>query len=198
VTNVQFTATNKLVETIHNRACELRTQFASAGRDKVRQAMAIKQQIIKQLQALAASGTGPFMLNEAVSNGRVTATIHAADRLACAFESLQLETPNLAAKSIDELKQLSNTLCAKVSYLLEPIALIESDVDACTTQLRSNPPAKEDDQTFYYEIVVRRGGTISLCRYQKQPGDVRQMMPANLTHEVFARVAEDFVAAAGN
>lgn len=160
--------------------------------------MALKQQIVKQLQSFATAGPGPFTLDESVSNGRITATIQAADRLACAFESLQLETPSLAGKSIDELKQLSNNLCAKVSYLLEPIALIESDADTCTTQLRSNPPAQEDDQTFYYEILVRRGGTIALCRYQKQPGDVRQVVPANLTHEVFARVAEDFVAAAGN
>ena len=160
--------------------------------------MSIKQQIVTQLQQFAAAGSGPFQLDEAVSAGRLTATILTADRLACAFESLQLESPLLANKSIDELKQLSTALCAKVSYLLEPIALIETDVDTCSTQLRSSPPAKEDDHTFYYEILVRRGGVIAFCRYQKQPGDVRQTVAANLTHEAFARLASDFVAAVGN
>ncbi len=160
--------------------------------------MAVKQQIMTQLRQFAAAGPGPFQLDEVAGTGRLTATIQTVDQLACAFQSLQLESPQLANKTIDELKQLSGLLCAKLAYLLEPIALIETDVDTCTTQLRSNPPAKEDDQTFYYEILVRRGGTIAFCRYQKQPGDVRQIVAANLTHEVFARLANDLVAAAGS
>jgi hypothetical protein len=159
--------------------------------------MSLKQQVTQQLQGFAAAGSGPFTLDQATKVGRLTASIIAADRLACAFDTLQLESDKLANKSIDDLKQISNRLCAKVSYLLEPIALIETDVDHCTTQLRSNPPAKEDDHTFYYEILVRRGGSITLCRYQKQPGDVRQSVPANLTHEVLGRLAEDFVEAVG-
>jgi hypothetical protein len=159
--------------------------------------MSLKQQITQQLQGFASAGSGPFTLDQTTKAGRLTASIIAADRLACAFEALQLESDKLANKSLDDLKQLSNQLCAKVSYLLEPIALIETDADQCTTQLRSNPPAKEDDHTFYYEILVRRGGSISLCRYQKQPDDVRQAVPANLTHEVLARLADDFVEAVG-
>lgn len=158
--------------------------------------MSVKQQIVRQLQQFAAAGSGPFQLDESFPEGRLTAQIVAVDRLGCALESLALETPKLANKSIADLKALSSQLCAKVSYLLEPIALIESDADTCTTQLRSNPPAKEDDQTFYYEILVRRGGSIALCRYQKMPGDVRQTVGANLTHEVLGRLAADFVEAA--
>jgi hypothetical protein len=159
--------------------------------------MSLKQPITQQLQGFASAGSGPFTLDLQTKAGRLTASIMAADRLACAFEALQLTSDKLANKSLEDLKQLSNKLCAKVSYLLEPIALIETDADTCTTQLRSNPPAKEDDQTFYYEILIRRGGSISLCRYQKQPGDVRQSVPANLTHEVLARLADDFVEAVG-
>jgi hypothetical protein len=157
--------------------------------------MSLKQQVVQQLQQFAASGPGPFQLDLAAPMGRLTANLQAVDRLACAFDGLQFESPKLANKSIDDLKHLSSELCNKVSYLLEPIALIETDVDTCSTQLRSNPPLKEDDQTFYYEILVRRGGSISLCRFQKQPGDVRQTVAANLTHEVLARLAEDFAAA---
>ena len=105
-------------------------------------------------------------------------------------DSLELASDKLAQQSLDELKQRSNRLCAKLSYLLEPIALIESDADTCTTQLRSSPPAQEDDQTFYYEILMRRGGIISLQRYQKQSGDMRQNVPATLTQEVLVRLAD--------
>jgi hypothetical protein len=157
--------------------------------------MSLKQPLLQQFQQFVATGAGPFQLDVPVEGGRLTAAIRTIDRLACVVDSLELASDKLANLSMDELKARSNRLCAKLSYLLEPIALIESDADTCTTQLRSNPPAKEDDQTFYYEILMRRGGTISLCRYQKQPGDVRQNVPATFTHEVLVRLADDFVAA---
>jgi hypothetical protein len=62
-------------------------------------------------------------------------------------------------------------------------------------QLRSSPPQQGDDGTSYYELMVRRGGDITLSRYQKQPGQIRQIVPANVTREVLQRLAEDFVAA---
>ena len=157
--------------------------------------MSLKQPLLQQFQQFVAAGTGPFQLDVPVDGGRLTAAIQAVDRLACVVDALELSSDKLAHQSLDELKDRSHRLCAKLSYLLEPIALIESDADTCTTQLRSNPPAKEDDQTFYYEILMRRGGVISLHRYQKQPGDVRQNVPATLTHEVLVRLADDFVLA---
>jgi hypothetical protein len=159
--------------------------------------MSIKSQIQQALQRFVAAGAGPFALDETAPTGRLTATVLRIDRLACEFDGLRVESPNLAASSLDDLKQRSQALCAKLSYLLEPIALVESDADSCATQLRSSPPAKEDDQSLYYEIVVRRGGSLEFRRYQKSPGDARQPLAATLTHEAFARLCEDLASAAG-
>jgi hypothetical protein len=74
-------------------------------------------------------------------------------------------------------------------------ALVEADADRCSIQLRSNPPQKGDDGTSYYELMVRRGGHITLSRYSKKLGQLRQIVPAHVTREVLGRLADDFVAA---
>jgi hypothetical protein len=159
--------------------------------------MNVKTTLTSELTKLAAGGfpSGPYTLCLDTPAGRLTAELLTVDRLACTLQSLSLDSSKLAGASLEALKQLSGTLSKQLCYLLEPISLVECDADSATVQLRSSPPAKDDDQTSYYEVVAKRGGSITLCRYLKLPGDVRQITPATLTHEVLARLGEDFVAA---
>jgi hypothetical protein len=79
-----------------------------------------------------------------------------------------------------------------VNYLLEPIAPIETDAQGCSVQMRSNPPHKDDNGARYYELLLRRGGSACLSRYEKQAGQPRMRVPAALTHEVIGRLIDDF------
>ncbi len=74
---------------------------------------------------------------------------------------------------------------------------MEVDAEQCIVQLRSNPPQKDDDGTSYYELLVARGGRLSLCRWLKERGQPRRIIPAQVTREVFLRLIADFSAAAG-
>jgi hypothetical protein len=103
-----------------------------------------------------------------------------------------LEAPELARATPFELQAASADLAKRVNYLMEPIAPIELDADGCSVQMRSNPPQKDDNGRRYYELLIRRGGSIALCRYEKQPGQPRVRIPAVLTHEVIGRLVEDF------
>ncbi len=40
--------------------------------------------------------------------------------------------------------------------------------------------------------MLRRGGSIEFCRYEKQPNALRTRVAATLTHEVLGRLVEDF------
>jgi hypothetical protein len=62
-------------------------------------------------------------------------------------------------------------------------------------QLRSNPPQRNDDGSTYYELLVRRGGELSLSRYRKPAGQERQSVSAHLTREALLRLVDDFAAA---
>jgi hypothetical protein len=111
--------------------------------------------------------------------------------------TLGYSTDRLVSSSLDELKAISESLIARLTYLLEPIGIVEVDRDRAAVQLRSSPPQKGEDSTSYYELMVRRGGDVTLSRYQKKAGQIREIAPANVTREVLQRLAEDFVAVVG-
>ena len=148
---------------------------------------------LKRIQAVRGRG----LLQIDCATGRVEADLIAVDAIGCAFQTLAYSSDKLATASLDELKAISQSLTSKLTYLLEPIGLVEADADRCSVQLRSNPPQKGDDGTSYYELMVRRGGDITLSRYSKKSGQLRQIVPANVTREVLGRLADDFVAAVG-
>ena len=158
--------------------------------------MDIKTDIQRELKRIqAVSGKG--LLQVDTDNGRIEADLLAVDAIGCSFLTLAYSTDQLASSSLDELKKISESLIGRLTYLLEPIGVVEVDRDRAAVQLRSSPPQKGDDGTSYYELMVRRGGDVTLSRYQKKPGQIREIVPANVTREVLQRLAEDFVAVVG-
>lgn len=157
--------------------------------------MNLQTKIDQQLTQLAASSADEVSLSIDVENGRLECHLTAIDSMSCSFRLLELQTSRLSGSSVQQLKELSDALSKRLSYLLEPIGVVEADDEQCVVQMRSNPPQRDEDATSYYELLLRSGGTISLCRYTKNRGDVRQTVPAMVTREVLARLANDFVEA---
>ena len=156
--------------------------------------MTIKTDIQRELKRIqAVTGRGLLQVDPE-EGGRIEADLVGVDAIGCAFQTLAYSTDKLAGADLDHLKEISQTLTAKLTYLLEPIGVVEADQDRCAVQLRSSPPKKDEDATSYYELLVRRGGDISLSRYSKKTGQLRQIVPAHITREVLERLAEDFVA----
>jgi len=156
--------------------------------------MSLRPDIERELKRIqAVSGRGLLQVDG--TDGRVEADLLAVDAIGCSFQTLGYSTAKLANAALDELKEISQSLTAKLTYLLEPIGLVEADADRCSIQLRSSPPQKGDDGTSYYELMVRRGGDITLSRYCKKSGQLRLIVPAQVTREVLGRLADDFVAA---
>ncbi len=140
------------------------------------------------------ANAGQVGVSLSVSHGQRVARCEATrcETLAVTFEELALETPELAGATVAQLQAASRDLAARVNYLLEPIAPVETDAQGCSVQMRSNPPAKDDNGWRYYELLLRRGGSAALARYEKQPGQPRVRVPAALTHEVVGRLVDDF------
>ena len=155
--------------------------------------MSIKPDVQRELARIHAQGRGRLEIDTPA--GQLQAEIVAADAIACTFDSFSYKSDQLAGLAIDKLKKLSAALTARLTYLLEPISTVEADAETATVQLRSTPPQKDDDGSSYYELLVRRGGDISLSRYQKRPGQMREIVPAHVTREVLGRLADDFVTA---
>jgi hypothetical protein len=158
--------------------------------------MSLHADIERELHRIQAV-TGRGLLQIDTGSGRLEADLLAVDAVGCALETLAYTTTKLANASLDDLKRISQQLTGKLTYLLEPIGLVEADRDRAAIQLRSSPPKKGEDGTSYYELLIRRGGDVTLSRYQKKPGQIRQIVRANFTREVLVRLADDFVAAVG-
>ncbi len=127
----------------------------------------------------------------------LTCVLTALESLACAFTSLTLRSDALAGAGIERLKAVSSELAKRLTYLLEPISPIETDIDRCIVQMRSLPPKQQNDQIDYFELLVSRSGELSLCRYCRAKGSEREPIPAQVTREVLVRLAGDLAAAAG-
>ena len=57
-------------------------------------------------------------------------------------------------------------------------------------------PQKTPDRTTYYELLVAKRGELTLTRYSRAAGQVREVIPAQVTREVLLRLASDLAAAA--
>ena len=150
---------------------------------------------LNRLGSLSGSTSAPQLLKIDTGGGYLESELTTIDQIACSFDRFSLKTDQLASSTIDELKDIANSLSQQLSYLLESISPIEIDDEACIVQMRSSPPEKDDDGTRYYELVVARG-ELSLLRYCKTPGQPRSIVAANVTREVFERLADGVVAAA--
>ncbi|BBO32362.1 hypothetical protein [Lacipirellula parvula] len=152
--------------------------------------MSLSSQLLAELRNAIGQGSQSFSITAG------TRTIHCraiqCEPFAATIDELTLETAELAGASVAQLQTASQSLAQRVNYLLEPIAPIETDSQGCSVQMRSNPPQRDDNASRYYELLLRRGGSIALCRFEKQPGQPRLRVPAALTHEVIGRLVDDF------
>jgi hypothetical protein len=144
-------------------------------------------------QQLAAYHGTRFGVIAAISQPRqIRCEVVEAPPLAVSFDRLELTTSELANALIAELQAISQELARRITYLLEPIGPIEIDHDSCVIQMRSTPPSQSDVGMCYYELLVRRGGSLSLIRFEKNRGAIRNRLPATVTREVLCRLVDDF------
>lgn len=158
--------------------------------------MTLLEKTRSTLAAWAPFGGGLQTFSVEEGGQRLECDFTGLDAFGCAFVRFELHAEALSSATMDRLQSVSKALSSRLTYLLEPIAPIESDAEKCVIQMRSSPPQRDEQQTSYYELLVRRGGALSLCRWTKAPGDVRQVLPAHVTREVFLRLVGDFSAVA--
>jgi len=133
----------------------------------------------------------PWTMRVARASETLTCAWQALETVGCAFEELNLTTNAWDRADLAELKRISHTLAGRLTYLLEPIQVLEADGQQRLVLLRSQPPQQQPAGTSYYELRVRKDGWL-LCRFRKdrsQPQRVR--IPCEVTREVFARLVHD-------
>lgn len=97
--------------------------------------MALQQQLESELNRLAALGSGKFSLAHA--SGTLECVLSRVDALGVAFHSFVYLTSRLAQAETARLSKIADLLATKLTYLLEPLRVIEIDSHAGAVQMRS-------------------------------------------------------------
>jgi hypothetical protein len=160
-------------------------------------AMTLASQTIEQLKSLGPLHGRRETLRVEQEGVRVECDLVAADSLSCSFSELRLEVPGHVDDEADALNHWADALSRRVTYLLEGLERLETDVESGTVMLRSSPPEKTAEHTHYYELLLQRGGHLRLRRYRTGPeGGRRAEVACTCTHEQVAKLVDDLVRSA--
>ena len=165
--------------------------------------MMLHEQINQSLAGLKGLDSDvPTTVERSIEGGPAVAIdFTVVDSLSCAFRELRVSADELKSASFDALQGWADALCKKVTYLLEHIGPLESDMAAQAVLIRSTPPTTEPGtngpgQTTFYEMLVQAPGTLSLRRYTRAAHSAdRSSCDIRITHEVLAKLVQDIVAA---
>lgn len=156
--------------------------------------MSLSRKIAAALEARPDPGLVPGDLTIDEGPHRLTLRLTAAGPVGLAFETLEFRTTVRDEWPIEDLKAWADRLSARLTYLMEPLSILEADPAGGQVVLRSQVPTPRHGLHSYYEIRLVRSGTLLLGRVTFDEA-TRQRRPAScqMTLEVLERLADDLV-----
>jgi hypothetical protein len=133
----------------------------------------------------------------AVEEGSNRLTVHltALDTVGLAFTTLEFANTSRPEWDSKALQDWGERLANRVTYLMEPLKVIEVDAEGGEVQLRSQGPTSRAQQRGYYEVRLFKQGTLRMERYAFDDATRRRhRAPCQLTREVLERLADDIAA----
>ncbi|MFO0951718.1 MAG: hypothetical protein U0835_11335 [Isosphaeraceae bacterium] len=128
----------------------------------------------------------------------LTLNLASAGPVGLAFSTLRYNGPGPDARTPDELHAWAGRIASRVTYLMEPLVVLEHDREAGELEMRSQAPTVRQGRRAFYEVRLRADGSLSLGRVvYDEAARARQDVPSQMTLEVLERLADDLVAAAG-
>ena len=152
------------------------------------------------LQALARAKTRsatsgrPMKVRLAREGAEVEMDVSDADRLGLLSTETRAVRKGVEGADPAALTRQANEIARRVTYLQEPLALIELDGRRGRAVLRSATPRTEGTTIRYTEAVLENGRTATVRRFRTDRGSrARKQEPANLSIETASRLAGDLL-----
>ena len=158
--------------------------------------MTLSQKIADAVDALPEGAALPSLVEAEAGSTRLGLQITARGPVGIAFDGLDFAATMRADLSPAELHAWGDRLAARLSYLMEPLVVLEVDAQAGEAELRSQTPTARGDRRSYYEVRLHRQGTLHLRRVavDETTPRHRQPVPCQMTREVLERLTDDLVA----
>jgi hypothetical protein len=157
--------------------------------------MSLSKKIAAALDENTKAYVLPCSVTVEESPNRLTLHITALDTVGIACTALEFVTTSRSEWSSEALKDWGTRLASRVTYLMEPLKVIEIDAQGGEVQLRSQAPTPRADKRGYYEMRLFRNGTLRMERFAyDETTRERRPVTCQLTREVLERLADDVAA----
>lgn len=159
--------------------------------------MSLSQKIAAALDARPSQGALPCEVAVEDEANRLSIHLTANGPVGLAFTALTFSTQARPEWSAEELRRWGDRLASRLTYLMEPLVVLEQDPVAGEVELRSQSPTARSGNRSFYEVRLNRQGTLVLSRVAfDEATRKRQPIACQLTREVLDRLTEDIVASA--
>jgi hypothetical protein len=155
----------------------------------------LSQKIAAALEASPPQDDLPCRISVAEGPRLLTLNLTAAGPVGLAFDALEFATTDRPEWSPEALRAWADRIAARVTYLMEPLIVLEQDKIAGEVALRSQAPTPRQDRRSYYEVRLSPQGILRLARITfDEATRRRQPVPCQMTIEVLERLTDDLVA----
>lgn len=157
--------------------------------------MTLNRKIAAALDENTRAYTPPCSLTVDEGPDRVTLQIADLDSVGVALDALEYARTDRKDWSTQDLNAWGDRIARRVTYLMEPLHVLEVDGGRGEVQLRSQAPTNRGDARNYYEVRLGGQGVCRVERFSYDPVErQRRRTACHLTREVVERLAEDLAA----
>lgn len=159
--------------------------------------MSLSRKLIAALDATPDLDPLPGPVALAVEDGghRLRLDLIASGPVGLAFDALSYSAAPAPDLSTEALRAWADRLAGRVTYLMEPLVVVELDPVAGEAELRSHAPTPRGEVKSFYEVHLNRSGHLDLSRVIFDDlSRRRRPAPCQLTREVLERLLDDLVA----
>jgi hypothetical protein len=137
-----------------------------------------------------AEGKHSLAIKDESSSWRVRLTADRQDDLSTTLRELSLERPSANVDNVVALQNWAENIVKRTAGHFEPLQVIEVDSERKEALIRSKTPTSRQEQSFYFELILKGDREAQLRRYRAAvPGDRREQVAFTLTHEAIARLS---------
>ena len=159
--------------------------------------MSLSRKIAAEVaDAIGTDGPAPTVYAEDGPH-QIAVPLALATQMGLECEGFEFRIADRAELSSADLQGWAGRLSSRVTYLMEPLTLLESDPLAGEALLRSRTPTPRDGRRSFYEVRLGRQGTLRFDRMAfDEATKGRRKVSCQFTGEVFDRLLDDLVATA--
>jgi hypothetical protein len=157
--------------------------------------MTLSRKIADAVESLPPGGSLPSLIEAEAGSSRLALNLTTHGAVGLAFDGLDYAVTDRTELSAETLRSWGSRLAARLTYLMEPLVLLEVDAQAGEAALRSQTPTPRGDRRSFYEVRLRRDASLHLQRVAfDETTRLRQVVPCQMTREVLERLTDDLVA----